>query len=88
MTPDARIPANFPILADQPIWILLVIFLIGMIAMWKLNNAYFGWFHRNYPGLLRPKTLLAIIALSIAVIAIGLIVNPPAQFQTMQSQQK
>ncbi len=75
---DARLPADFGIFADQPIWLFMVILLIGMSAMWILNNLYFAWLHRGFPGLFRPRVLLAILAMCIGVIAVGIAISPPS----------
>jgi hypothetical protein len=76
---DARLPVDFPFLAGQPVWLFVVLLLIGMIAVGTLNSLYFAWLHRRAPRLLRLRVILAIFALCIGVIAIGLVVNPPSE---------
>jgi threonine/homoserine/homoserine lactone efflux protein len=85
---DARLPAGFGIFADQPVWLFLVILLIGMSAMWILNNLHFAWLHRGFPRLFRPRVLLAILAICIGVIAVGLAINPPSEIQKRMKAQK
>ena len=81
MTFDARLPADFPFLADKPVWLFLLFLLIAMAAIGTLNHLYFSWLHRRVPGLLRPRVLLAIFAICIGVIAVGLAINPPSEAQ-------
>ena len=78
---DARLPADFPILPDQPVWLFLLLLLIAMSAIWTLNNFYFSWMRRGFPGLFRPRALLTVLLLCFAVIVVGLIVNPPSEIQ-------
>ena len=78
---DARLPADFPILSGQPVWLFLLLFLIAMSAIWTLNNFYFAWMRRGFPGLFRPRALLTVLLLCVAVIVVGLIVNPPNEIQ-------
>jgi hypothetical protein len=85
---DARLPADFPLLGDQPVWLFLVVLLVGMIAMWMLNNLYFGWLHRGFPGLFRPRILLAILLLCVGIIVVGMAINPPSEIRKAMSAQK
>ena len=74
---DTRLPADFGIFADQPVWLFLVVLLIGLSAMWIVNGLYFARIRRRFPGLLRPRVLLAILVLCLGVAAIGIAINPP-----------
>jgi len=74
---DDRLPPDFPFLADRPVWLFVLLLAAGMTAIWMINNLYFGWLHRRAPGLFRPRVLLAILAVCVAFIAIGMAINPP-----------
>ncbi|HKU08324.1 MAG TPA: hypothetical protein VJR30_19850 [Bradyrhizobium sp.] len=78
---DAPLPADFPFFADRPVWLFVVVVLIVMGAMGTLSHFYVAWLHSRFPGFFRPRVLLAILALGIAVIAIGLAINPPSEVQ-------
>ena len=45
----------------------------GVFFMYKINNLYFGWLHRRFPWMLRPRTSLLIFAMCFACIAIVLL---------------
>jgi hypothetical protein len=83
---DARLPADFPVLADQPIWLFLVLLLAAMGVIWTLNHFYFSWLHRRLPGLFQPRVLLAIFVLCVVVIAIGIATNPPSEVRKAMKQ--
>jgi hypothetical protein len=83
---DARLPADFPILPDQPVWLFLALLAIVMGVIWTLNNFYFAWMRRGFPGLFRPRALLTALLLCIAVIVVGLIANPPNEIQQKMKQ--
>jgi hypothetical protein len=85
---DARLPADFPILTDRPVWLFLVLLLIGMSAIWTLNNLYFAWIHHRFPGLFRPSVLLAILLLCVGIIVAGIAVNPPSEIEKTMKAQK
>ena len=75
----ARLPADFPVLPDRPVWLFLVLLLLALSALWALNDLYFAWLHRSFPGLFRPRALLAILIFCVGIIAIGLVINPPSE---------
>jgi MFS superfamily sulfate permease-like transporter len=64
---------------DWPHWLFGALVIAALITMWKLNNIYFAWLRRSFPWLLRPLTLLAVLAIGIAVIVIGMLINPPSK---------
>lgn len=60
-----------------PHWFLGVLVIVVMIAAWTLSNIYFAWLHRNFPWMFRPRILLFGLVIGVAVIIIGLLINPP-----------
>ena len=75
------LPAHFPFLGELPAWVAAIVILAVIVAGIILNNTYFAWLHRRAPGLFRPRVLLAIFGLCIAVIAIGMTLNRPSEVQ-------
>ena len=70
-----------------PVWIVAIAALAAMTAVGILNNAYFAWLHRRLPSIFRPRSLLMIFGLGIAVIAVGLMLNPLSEVQKEQVKQ-
>jgi phosphoglycerol transferase MdoB-like AlkP superfamily enzyme len=68
-------------MADWPHWLLGALAIAVLIVGWKLNNIYFDWLHRRFPWVFRPIVLLAILAICVAVIGIGMWINPPSKVQ-------
>jgi hypothetical protein len=75
----ANLPSDVPVLGGLPIWFSFVCIATALLLGTLLNNFYFAWLHRNWPGLFKPRNLLAIVALCIAVIAVGMWINPPSK---------
>jgi hypothetical protein len=50
--------------------LLLIAATVGLFAMHKINNLYFGWLHRRFPSLFRPRTLLFIVGMCFASILV------------------
>ncbi len=69
----AVLPADFPFFGGLPVWLYLVVLLVCMAAVWKINNLWFDWLHRNFPGFFRPRVLLAIVAFCLVIAAIGVL---------------
>jgi hypothetical protein len=50
--------------------LLLIVVVVGMFVMHKINNLYFGWLHRRSPSLFRPRALLIILGICVAVVVV------------------
>jgi phosphoglycerol transferase MdoB-like AlkP superfamily enzyme len=75
------LPADFPIFGGHPVWIFFIVVLAAIAAGAIVNNLFFSWLRRYAPWFFRPRTLLAIIALGIATIVFGMLLNPPSEIR-------
>jgi hypothetical protein len=57
--------------------LLLIAATAGLFVMHKINNLYFGWLHRRFPSLFRPRTLLLILGMCVAFIVVALLLTLP-----------
>ena len=57
--------------------LLLVAATAGLFVIHKVNNRYFGWLHRRFPWLFRPKILLLIFAMCFAYVLVVLLLSLP-----------
>ncbi len=58
-------------------WLFALIMLVGVIA----SRVVSYWMRRQFPGLYTPRGILLSLALSIVVIVIGLLINPPSEIR-------
>lgn len=65
---------------------LFVAVLALMAVITTVSNSYQAWLQRRWPGLVRPRVTLAILALCAAFIAIMLAVTPLAEMRKMLPQ--
>jgi hypothetical protein len=64
--------------SDWRVWLLGALVIVAMIAMRKVNDFYFAWLGRNFPRMLRPRTVVAILAICLAAIVaiiVGLLIS-------------
>lgn len=66
---------------NWPHWLLGALVIAVLIVGCKLNTTYFDWLHRRSPWAFRPIVLLAILAICVAVIVVGMWINPPSTVQ-------
>jgi hypothetical protein len=75
----ARFPADAPMLAGQPVWVVLIAVLFAISATSVLNNFVFAWLRGNAPQLFRPRVLLMMLAVAGGIIIFGITINPPSE---------
>jgi hypothetical protein len=66
-------------LSSLPRWVLAVLVIVAMIAGATINNRILAWCRLKYPWMFRPKTMVAMFAVSLVIIALGLVFNPPSK---------
>jgi putative copper export protein len=65
--------------SNLPHWVVAVLVVVGIVVTAALNNRISDWCRSNYPWMFRPKVMLATFALGLAIIALGLWINPPSK---------